>query len=159
MNCDRNTDAQRSDFIVEHVTVTEEVDDVPDPPPGFKSDFKTLEEWLVKVCTTEAPQKPIATFRFGLSELPDDYMLFVVGLNEYFIAKNHSATRIDFAPANMYFTLPKNEYKDLKREQVIERVTTQLKDFIKTDQFRHSFFAKSETIITDFSGKIWSKYQ
>ena len=70
--------------------------------------------------------------------------------------KNHSITRIEFEPANTYFPLPKSEHEGLSGEEVIEKITNHLNDFLKTDGFKSSFLTKAQSITTDFAGEIWS---
>jgi hypothetical protein len=157
MTCNRKTDVEKEEVEVIHVVVQSEEDCPEPPPPGFTSQFKTVQEWLFNICDTDKPGKSITTYNFGLFEVEEDYIVFIVGLNTYNTGQYSSATRIDFAPSSMYFSLPKSEYKNLNREHVLERLTTQLKDFTKTDTFRHSFFALATSLTTDFKGEIWTK--
>lgn len=139
---------------VSKVEVSEEVDEVEPPPPILASNFKNLQAWLNQICDSEKTQKSISTFNFGLFESVDNYTIFLVGLNEY-DTEQSSVSRIEFKPSNMYFRLPKKEYENLNRKQVVARLTLQLKDFTKTKKFKTSFFAKAKSITTDFSGEIW----
>jgi hypothetical protein len=91
-----------------------------------------------------------------LFEGEDNYTLCFAGTNTYEISPDHTATRIDFAPTDMYFSLPQSEYKGLKREQVLERLTSRLKEFTTTDKFNHSFLSEAKSIVTDWTGgSIW----
>jgi hypothetical protein len=154
--CKHKKDSEPPKIITEHIHFSKEVDEVTPPPPGLTSNFRSVQEWLFNICNTEKPGKLIATYNFGVFESQDDYTIFLVGLNEYG-TEQHSITRIDFEPSSMYFRLPKNEYKDLNREQVLARLTSQLKDFTTTEKFRTSFFMQAQSITTDFKGEIWSK--
>ncbi len=65
---------------------------------------------------------------------------------------------IEFEPEEMYFPLPKSEFENMTYEQVKERITAGLRDFVKTDKFAQLFFVKANAIITEFDGEtIWSK--
>ena len=157
MACNRKANVEKAEVEVIHVVVQSE-EDVPEPPPlRLTSRFKTVQEWLFNICDTDKPKKPITTYNFGLFEVEEDYIVFLVGLNTYNREQYSSATRIDFEPSGMYFPLPKSEYKNLKREQVLERLTAQLRNFTKTARFKHSFFAEAKSVTTDFKGEIWTK--
>lgn len=147
----------QDDIVVEHIVLTSEEDVPAPPPPKLWSNFKTLQEWLFSICDTEKPQKAIATYNFGLFESPDNYVLFIIGVNRHDSDAQHSVTRIEFQPANGYFPLPKSEYEGLTQEQVWERLTKQLEDFINTDTFKQSFLRDAESITTDWKAVIWKQ--
>ena len=100
-------------------------------------------------------QKIYRNYRIGLFESAGDYVVFLVGVNSY-EKENTTLTLIEFEPSNMYFRLPKNEYKNLNRKQLLNKLTSQLKDFTNTTQFKLSFIAEAKSITTDFNGEIWS---
>jgi hypothetical protein len=144
--------------VVEHILSSIEIDDAEPPPPHFVSPYNTIEEWLFNVCDKEKPAIPIATYSFGLFEGANEYVLCLTGVNSYQLSKEREQIRIDFAPADMYYPLRQSEYKNLNREQVLERLTSELKAFTTTDKFRQSFFSQAESIRTDWNGDIiWSK--
>jgi hypothetical protein len=84
-------------------------------------------------------------------------LVSLVGTNKYQEDKNRLVINIDFEPEDTYFNLPKKEYKSLKREQVLERLTAQLKEFTKTDKFLHSFLAKANVITTEWNGETFGQ--
>jgi len=128
------------------------------PPPSLISKFKTVQDWLVNICDKDKLQKPIEKYRFGLFESPNDYTLFLVGVNTYDEGKNRSSTRIEFEPTNMYFKLPKSYYENLNRDQLLDKLTSQLKNFANTRKFKASFFTKATIVIFETNGlTIWSK--
>jgi len=156
-NDDIKDDMDKDEIKLEHVEFTVGEDAPEPPPPGLTSRFKNVEEWLLHIADTERPQKPITAFHFGLFEGEDDYILFLTGMNTYELSKNYSENRIDFEPEEMYFPLPKGEYKDLNRTEVLNRLTAQLKKFTTTEKFKHSFLKEANSIRTDWEGEIWSK--
>lgn len=144
--------------VYQLVEDVETVDDVPPPPPHLKSYFKTVQDWLFYICDNDSPKKLIAEYSFGLFESPNEYILFLVGKNKYDESKNRSRTSIEFKPSKMYFKLPKAEYKDLNREQLLGKLTSRLRDFVSTDKFKTSFLAKANSIIFESNGQmIWLK--
>jgi hypothetical protein len=158
MDCNRKNNNDQPGIEIKKVTLVEEVDDVSPPPPEMHSNFETLQEWLFNMCDKEKPKVKIATYEFGLFESPGDYTVFVVGLNTYQKSEHHSVTTIDFEPSDMYFPLPENEHENSDREQVLDKIKSQLKDFTKTEKFKTSFFAQAKSIKTSFDGdEIWSK--
>jgi hypothetical protein len=156
MDHDPENDNNQPKIEIREVTMIHEEEDV-SPPPDIQSKFKTIQEWLLTVCDNEKPKTKIATYEIGLFESPGEYILYLVGLNTYDKNPNHTITRIDFEPADMYFRLPETEYKNLNSGQVLNKIKIQLKDFIKTEKFKTSFLAQANSIKTTFDGdEIWS---
>jgi hypothetical protein len=145
--------------VTVHEVLFEEIEeDVDPPPPHLTSKFRTLKDWLINICDNDKPQKPISTYKFGLFESANDYTLFLVGTNTYEEDQNRSVTRIEFQPTNMYYKLPQRSYKTLNRNQMIDKLSSQLKGFAKTEKFQASFFTQASTIIFTTNGQtIWSK--
>ena len=132
--------------------------DIEPPPPYFTSKFKTLQDWLLNICDNDKSQKSIAKYKLGLFESANDYTLFLVGVNTYDEDKNRSVTHIEFEPTNMYFKIPQTYYENLNREQLLVKLTSQLKDFAKTEKFKTSFFTKANIVVFETNGQIiWSK--
>ena len=155
--CGRSTKADSRDVEIKEVTLYDIVDEVEPPPSDLTSNFKTLQEWLIRICDEEKPEKSIANYNFGLFESPDDNTIYLVGVNKY-NKGDTSQTRIEFEPSNMYFRLPNSEYKSLSRDQLLNKLTDQLKTFAKTDKFKSSFLSKANAIVFESNGqKIWSK--
>lgn len=127
----------------------------PPPPPDFISSFETLQEWLFNVCDNDHPEESITEYQFSLVETSNNDMLFLSGFNAYNIAQNTVAIRTDFKPTNAFFPLPKSEYGNLSKEQLLKRLLNELKEFTKATKFQNSFLSKGETISTNFSGKFW----
>jgi hypothetical protein len=145
--------------IVKDVQLETIIEDaIEPPPPQLTSRFETLQEWLLTICENDKPKKPITEFKFGLFESPNDLVLVLVGVNTYNEGKNRTVTRIEFEPSNMYFKLPENEYKHLNRDQLINKLMSQLKDFANTENFKSSFFTKANIVVFEINGQtIWSK--
>jgi len=158
MACNNKKDVSDQDqHEVQHVFIKSEEDVTEPAPPGFTTRFKNLQEWLVNICENEKPPKPIATFRFGLFQGQDEYILCLTGTNTYEVSADHTATRIEFSPKDMYFILPKAAYQNVEREKILERLTTQLKEFTESNTFKQSFLSGATSITTDWKGEIWSK--
>lgn len=141
--------------VVHGSSIVEEDD--PGPPTDFIQPFESMEAWLHHVCNGERPRKLIANYRFALYEGENDYTLCLTGTNTYELSENHVQIRIDFAPTDMYFQVPEHEYKGLSREQVLEQITAQLKEFTGSQVFQHSFLKEAQTIATEWNGAIWSR--
>ena len=157
--CSQKTKNESRNVQIKEVTLYDIVDDVEPPPPDLTSNFKTLQDWLLSICYDRKPKKSIANYEFGLFESADDYTLFLIGINKY-TEGDTSYTRIEFEPLNMYFPLPKSEYKNLKRDELLNRLISQLKQFTKTEQFKSSFFVNADKITFASNGEtIWSKPQ
>ena len=144
--------------VVVHGT-SEEEEDILDPPsPEMITKFGTLNDWLIKVCSQAKPKKSIQKYNIGLFEAPGDYTLFIVGVNTYIKSPTRSSTRIEFKPANMYFSLPPAYFKNLSRGQLLNKLAFDLTNFTRTASFKNSFFTKARAVIFESSGKaIWSR--
>jgi hypothetical protein len=156
MDCNRKEDYNEPKLTTSQIVITEEEDVVSPPPPVLVSKYKTLEEWLVAICDNENPKASIDTYNFGVFESEGMYTVYLVGMNRY-KEGNHLDSRIEFEPSEMYFPMPKSEHEKLEREQVLDNIKAQLKDFINSEKFRNSFFARAKSINVRYSGEIWSK--
>jgi len=147
-------------IIVQDVQLEEIVDmqdDVDAPPPHFTSKFKTLQDWLQNMCDNDKPKQPIQKYKFGLFESTDDYTLYLAGVNTS-SKGNYRSIRIAFKPTNMYFKFPKNYFENLTRQQLLDKLTSDLKDFANTEKFKNSFFTKADIVVLETNGQtIWSK--
>jgi len=145
---------------VKTVTVqdTEEEEIMEPPPPRLVSKFQTVDAWLTNICGNNQPKKAIAKYSVGLFESKDDYTLFIAGFNTYETDINHSSTRMDFEPKNMYFRLPKSYYNNLTRNQVLAKITSSLKKFTTTSTFKNSFLAEANLVVFDTNGTtLWTR--
>lgn len=141
-------------FIIE---TTEEDPGLP-PPPDLMPHFNTIQDWLQNVIDKDNPTKYITEFKFGLFQFPNDYCLYLIGVNTYSDDKSNTKTLIEFKPSNMYFKLPKVYFDGLDREQLLIKLIKELRDFTNTEKFRTSFFNKAQRIIFRPNGLvIWSK--
>ena len=159
--CSEKAKTESVKVEVKEVTVHDVIvmDDVEPPLPGLTSNFKTIQDWLLSICDDKKPGKSIANYEFGLFESPDDYTICLVGINRY-SKGDTSYTRIEFEPSNMYFQLPNGEYKNLNRDELVNRLISQIKDFTKTKKFQSSFFTEADKITFTTNGQtIWSKPQ
>lgn len=151
LSCNHEAHVEVQKLKIEDVALQETEEVVDPPPPNLTSPYNTIQDWLLALCKTEKPSDPVTTYQFGLFESQDSYTLVLTGSTHYDTDQG-GVTRITFAPAAMYFPLPQSKYKNLKREQVLDTITAQLNRFIKSNKFKHSFFAKAKAIVTDFNG-------
>jgi hypothetical protein len=110
----------------------------------------SLQEWLYSICATESPSVQIVAYNFGLYETQEGYSIYLTGSKIFNTSDDDWSTNIDFEPNIKYLALNINEYKSLKWEDVLEKVKFQLFKFIKTDQFKNSFFRYAKAITVGF---------
>ena len=157
MSCSENTKTESGKVEYKEVTLVDIVDDVPPPPDDLSSKFKNVQEWLFTICDGNKPEKSIGTYEFGIFESSENNTMFLVGLNKYYKGDT-SFTRIEFESSKMYFQLPEIEYKNLNRDELVKRLTTELKDFTDTEKFKTSFLTNADSIVLVTNGQtIWSK--
>jgi len=134
--------------------------EIPDPPPpeDYSSPFMSIKEWLYHLADTNQCEKHISVFGFGFLESPSRLMLCLEGSNTYKIDENTVEHRRDFKPVSYkYFVLPKEEFANLPKEQVAQRVKDELLEFFKTAKFHDSFLSKGDAISLSYMGNIWTK--
>jgi len=111
---------------------------------------------VFSICDEKKPGKSIGNYEFGVFESSDKCIIYLVGVNKYHKGDT-SFANIEFEPKNMYFPLPKSEYKNLNRDQLLNKLTIQLRAITKTEKFKASFLSKANDIIFKSNGQtIWS---
>ena len=149
MSCHQNPNMSK--IIWKEVNITDYVDDIDPPPPHLKQSFKKLADWLINICDSERPTKPVSFYAVGLFESREDRALFLVGMG-----KSDNRETIVFKPQNMYFILPPDEYKDLSKEQLDAKLVKQLTDFAQTNYFSDSYLSQSDSVLYRGKALIWS---
>ena len=157
MSCDNNeknlNNMISSKNEIQNISIIDEIDDIPLPPPRLNSNFNSLNDWLVNICKADAPKEPITNYNFGLFESEKKYIIFIVGLNKH-EQNNSTFTSINYKPTNMYFLLP-SRYQNLDLQQLTDILKSELKKFVSTKKFKSSFLAKANSITINISEKIW----
>jgi hypothetical protein len=133
ITCRQETKREPERIEYKEMTVVDVVDDIPPPPEDLASKFKTLQEWLYSICDNRNPKKSITNFNFGLFESPGNNIIYLASINKYNKGDTF-CTRIEVESRNMYFKLPSTEYKNLNRDQLLNKLTDQLKTFANTDK-------------------------
>lgn len=95
-------------------------------------------------------------YNFKLFESTNNYIISIAGVEK---SENHqsSLSTIVFKPNNMFFQLPMKEYDKVNPDEVVKKLTSQIKDFTKTEKFKNSFLTKAECITSSFSGELWRR--
>lgn len=142
---------------VEHESFVFIEEDIDCPPSDLESNFTSLEAWLSSICDEDAPEKPIAEYRIGLFESEQAYTLTLVGFNTYEKDKYTTLNLIEFEPTSMYFSLPESYFTNSTREQLLDKLCSELKDFTSTEKFKASFLTKGDIGVFETTGEIiWS---
>jgi hypothetical protein len=120
-------------------------------PMTFNDSFNN---WIRVIIKSENPGKTIIAYKFGLFETPDvpsGYYLYLIGSKEYNEGDDDWASGMgDFKPKDTYLPLPETEFKKVHWEKVQEMVITTVKRFIKSDDFKSSFFNNAKAIAVGF---------
>ncbi|MBE7169014.1 MAG: hypothetical protein INR73_00395 [Williamsia sp.] len=126
-------------------------------PPSSRvvTPFKSIQEWLQFLCEHEHHSEPVSEYMIAFSE-PPRVLAYLVGRN-HGIEQGVPVTRIVFQPKQyMWFKLPTKKYGGLTRQQLVEKIHSELKEFFTTEQFKKSFLARGYNISTNFQEDIWS---
>lgn len=136
---------------VEEVTMTEtDSAAAPEPPPpSFScSTSGTLQEWFFKLCDSEKPGKDVIAYNFGLFETDSCYAIHLVDSNEK--EEQNAVGKNDADTAFNYYPLSKKQYEGLEWKQVLDKIKSQVKEFLNTKKFKNSSFAKAKTMTIRF---------
>ena len=126
-------------------------------PPSLRvvTPFNSIHEWLHFLCEHEHRLEPVSEYMIAFSE-PPHVLASLVGHN-HSVEQGAPVTRIVFQPKQyMWFELPKKQYGTLTREQLIDKVHSELIAFFKTEHFKKSFLARGYNISTNYREDIWS---
>ena len=114
----------------------------------------SFNNWVRGIIKNENPDKKIIAYKFGLFETPDvpsGYYLYLIGAKEYDEEDDDWAAGMgDFKPKDTYLPLPEKEFKKVEWEKVQQMVISTVKDFIKSDDFKSSFFNNAKAIAVGF---------
>jgi len=157
----------------EKITVTKTNIIPPPPTPPRTSPFSAMEEWLLRTCETETPEKASEIYHFRLIGSEMNFTIWFFGSRTEQLPQSSSehtpfnstrypiqsgSEQTHFNSSTMYYPLKTNEFLNLTKEQVLDKITSQLKAFTNTDKFKKSFFAKAKAIVADFNGEtIWRR--
>lgn len=145
--CKHNTQVQMKDIT----TIAESVPAPEPPPPSFScSNSVTLQEWFFKLCDTEKPEKDIIAYNFELFETENCYAIHLIHAKEYEKEDQVPTGKNDPENSDNYYPLSKNEYKELNWKQTLNKIRSQLNEFVKTEKFKNSSLAKAKTITIRF---------
>jgi hypothetical protein len=109
-----------------------------------------FEEWISQIINTEKPSNKIIGYYFGLFETDGkEYMMYLLG-SKVFDVDDDWACNNDFEPKEKYLHLP--QYNGFGWEDVLTQTVKILQEFITTDIYKSSFFAKAQGISTGFDG-------
>jgi hypothetical protein len=144
---------EKSTMVVQELSYESVEDDMGPPPEEFKSPYKSVPEWLNKLCDGEKPAKPIDKYHFSLFESPGEYVLSLTGTKTTEISERRSETHIEFTPENMYYRVPEKDHKNTTRKELLQNLSKQFDDFFKSEKFRNSFFAEAESVVLDWRGE------
>ena len=135
---------------VEDVSMTETERAPEPPPPSFScSNSVSLQEWFFRLCDTEKPQKDVIAYNFGLFETRNCYAIHLVDAEEY-ERDDPDAGKKEPDTSGTYYPLSKDEYEALEWKQVLNKIKSQLEEFVKTEKFRNSYLQKAKTITIRF---------
>ncbi len=151
--CNQKNKTDAVEIELEEVNHVAIMDDVPPPPSNLTSNFKNVHDWLNSICKMEHPVASISSYHLGIFHSSAGNVIFLVGMNDY-DNEDESQSRIEFEPANMYFPLSQNEFANLSKEQLVKKLTEQLKAFTTTDTFKNSFLEAAKRITFEASGEV-----
>ncbi|MFN0256987.1 hypothetical protein E6A44_015465 [Pedobacter ureilyticus] len=156
-NCRQETEKTMEETRSVYRTATVIEDDFTPPPIISASKFKSINEWLTNISENEKPEKTISHFKIGLIESPKENALYLIGRN--LIEKGDTShSTLDFEPKEMYFLIPSDQYKNLGRKEMLEKIVLEIKKFTETEAFKTSFLVEAKDLVFESTGEvIWQK--
>jgi hypothetical protein len=159
-SCNGQTTIKVKDVKLESVVDSTQKEPPPPPPTQRPSETNkktktapkdmTFNNWLTQICTTEKPYKLIIAYNFGLFETSNGYTVYLIGSKTYDAEETDWATEADFVPTLKYYELPASDFKQLQFDKAQDKVKQMIKDFMKTDTYKKSFFIKAKAITIGF---------
>ena len=148
----------KDNIKIGETTFTVFADQIPIPPPPGrygKSIYNSLEEWLHAICDAPPPSIPVVSYGFGVFEGSQEWLMFLVGQNNYAGQANLGAKKIAYElPSTLkFFPLPKEEFEGKVPKDVRNQLVVQLTQFTETNIFKTSFLSKAFNI--SFNGEIF----
>lgn len=123
--------------------------DPPPPSPGWGNRFDNIREWLSYLCNTFKPTERIVAYYFSIAGDPDGYSVLFT-CNWKFDPEDKEWVYYMDNELQDSHGLPAAEYKNLNREEVLEKFVAELKAFSETEQFKQSFFANAKAVAAGF---------
>lgn len=108
-----------------------------------------FQQWLAHIARTECPDQSIIAYYFGIFEGETNYTVYLTGTTSYDPEDADWASNNDFEPANKYFVLP-YACNQTDWSEILEIVSTDLKGFVASALFAHSFLSQAQAIATGF---------
>lgn len=144
--------ADKRKHVVQDVTSTSVVEEVEPPPSNYQGgNFSSIEDWLTDICQSVKSAAVIDEFSIGLFE-SQDYHLYLIG-RQVSVVNNDEYSKIVFEPQFKYFKLPNTVYAGLSREQVLIKISNELKVITSSNRFRNCFLSEVKSFILEYSGE------
>lgn len=111
---------------------------------------KLFSQWMTVLNAKEKPAKDIIAFNFGLLETDGGFAAYLMGAKSFDPDDGDWACNIDYEPEYKYMILDQRLTKGMNWENVLERMTQVIGDYIKTDEFNSSILKNATAITTGF---------
>lgn len=129
----------------------------PLPPSLHFSKSMTLKECFLKLCNKEHPELTDTAYHFGVYQINKHYVAFFIDSKAYKKNAQEWMTKKGSEYLDKYYPLSNNEFKDRSWKQVLEKIRSELNEFIKTEQFKNSSLAKAKSITIGFDDAVFVK--
>ena len=109
---------------------------------------KNIEDWLVEFNNKEIIPKNIEALNFGLFESENNFILYLIGSENYDENDDDWATEVDYEPKNKYLTLVNS--KNQGWEEILKEVEISILEVLTSNNFQNSIFEKIKNITIGF---------
>lgn len=146
-----------TDVALETIEADESFIEPPPPPSLHFSETLTLKGCFLKFSSKEHPKSTDTAYNFVLYKINKHYVAFFIDAKSY--KKNAQEWMIKKGTdyIDKYYPLSNDEFVDLSWGQVLTKIRSELKEFIKTEQFKNSSLGKAKSITLRFDDAVFFK--
>ena len=161
LSCNQKKQKSEDVIVVRDVIIsaTEEVSEPAPPPPPSKNDlsrFKSVGEWLSNISKNEIPPKSGLIYRFSFSDIERPGLLSLYAFSGETSKEYIDTSNVLFYPKEMYYMLSEKKYGALTKEEIRNLIRTEIEEFIKSKNFKESFYSEATAIVFDWQ-VIWER--
>lgn len=107
-----------------------------------------IENWIKEINRTETIPGNITALNFGLFESENNYILYLIGAQNYDEADDDWATEVDYEPKDKYLKLSNSKDKDWN--EILNDVINVINEVLNSEGFQNSIIGKVKNITIGF---------
>jgi hypothetical protein len=146
-----------SDVSFESIKPDTDFIEPPPLPPLHFSKSMTLKECFLALSNNENPELSDTSYHFSVYQIYNQYVAFFIESKAYKKNAQEWKAKKGSQYLDKYYPLSNSEFKDLGWKQVIDKVRSELHEFIKTEAFKNSSLARAKSLTIRFDDAVFLK--